>query len=106
MIPLLSQITIIGTGLIGGSLGLALKQARCASCIVGCDRPEVLARARELGAIDAAEPDPLKAIVDSQVIVLATPVMATMDLIVRLAPHLGDNTLLTDTGSTKAEILH
>jgi len=102
---LLQQITIIGTGLIGGSLGLALKSAGCVRRIVGYDRPEVLARAKQVAAIDIAEPDPLKAISGSQVVVLATPVMATMDLIVRLAPHIGDGTLLTDTGSTKAEIL-
>lgn len=105
MNALLKQITIIGTGLIGGSLGLALKRARCVSRVIGCDRPEVLQRALELHAVDAAEPDPLKAISGSQIVVLATPVMATMDLIVGLAPHLEENTLLTDTGSTKAEIL-
>ena len=104
-VPLLSQITIIGTGLIGGSLGLAIKRARCAGHIVGCDRPDVLRRALDLHAIDTTEPDPVKAIAGSQVVVLATPVMATMDLIVRLAPHFGEHTLITDTGSTKAEIL-
>jgi prephenate dehydrogenase len=105
MKPLISQITIVGTGLIGGSLGLALKQAGCVPRIIGCDRPEVLSRALELRAIDAAEPDLLKAISGSQIVVLATPVMAIMDLVVRLAPHIGEETLLTDTGSTKAEIL-
>lgn len=105
MNALLKQVTIIGTGLIGGALGLALKRAGCVSRVVGCDRPEVLKRAFELRAVDAAEPDPLKAIADSEVVVLATPVMATMDLVVRLAPHIAESTLLTDTGSTKAEIL-
>lgn len=105
MNPLLSQITIIGTGLIGGSLGLALKRAGCVSRVIGCDHPDVLQRALELRAIDAAASEPLEAISDSQIVVLATPVMAAMDLIVRLAPYLGESTLLTDTGSTKAEIL-
>ena len=105
MKPLISQITIVGTGLIGGSLGLALKRAKCVSRAVGCDRPEVLSRALELRAIDAGEPELLKAVSGSQIVVLATPVMAIMDLITRLAPHVGEGMLLTDTGSTKAEIL-
>ncbi len=102
---LLKQITIIGTGLIGGSLGLALKRERCVENIVGCDRPEVLAHALKLKAIDSADSDALKAIRGSEIVVLATPVMAIMDLIVRLAPQLENDALLTDTGSTKAEIL-
>jgi len=48
------QITIIGTGLIGGSFGLALKKRRFRGCIVGCDREPVLKRAQRLGVIDAA----------------------------------------------------
>ena len=49
------QITIIGTGLIGGSFGLALKNNQFAGTIVGCDRPAVLEKAREKCAIDKAE---------------------------------------------------
>jgi prephenate dehydrogenase len=105
MNALLSQITIIGTGLVGGSLGLALKRAQCVSRVVGCDRAKVLERALELGAIDRAEPDPLKAIAGSQVVVLAAPIMANMDLLMRVAPTLEAGVLLTDTGSTKSEIL-
>jgi prephenate dehydrogenase len=45
------QITIIGTGLIGGSLGLALRKSGFRGTIVGCDRPAVLARAKKVGAI-------------------------------------------------------
>ncbi len=53
------QITIIGTGLIGGSLGLALTQERkFAGRIVGCDREAMLEKARDRGAIDAGIADP------------------------------------------------
>jgi prephenate dehydrogenase len=99
------QITVIGTGLIGGSLGLALKKHRFAGRIIGCDRAPVLERARTKGAIDDGHTNPADAVRGSQVIVLAAPVGAILDLIARLGPALPPKTLLTDTGSTKAEIL-
>ncbi|HEU5400477.1 MAG TPA: prephenate dehydrogenase [Terriglobales bacterium] len=102
---MIRQVTIIGTGLIGGSLALALKQAGFAGRIVGCDRAEVLVRASERGAIDSAEPSADIAIRGSDVVVLATPVTSIIDHIERLGPSLPAGTLLTDTGSTKAEIV-
>jgi prephenate dehydrogenase len=102
---MVEQITIIGTGLIGGSLGLALKRAGFRGRIVGCDRAEVLARARELGAVDAGEVATEAAVLGSDVIVLATPVLAILDLMAKLAPVMPEDSLLTDTGSTKLEIV-
>ena len=102
---MIRQLSIIGTGLIGGSLGLALKQGGFAGRIVGCDRSEVLARARERGAIDFAESSAEVSIRGSDVVVLATPVTSIIDHIARLAPLLPPGALLTDTGSTKAEIV-
>jgi prephenate dehydrogenase len=99
------QITIIGTGLIGGSFGLALKKRRFRGRIVGCDREPVLKRAQKLSVIDEGESNPLRAVRGSQVIVLAIPVGAIIELIERLGPTLSPQTLLTDVGSTKAEIL-
>ena len=99
------QITIIGTGLIGGSFGLALKKRRFKGRIVGCDRDPVLKRAQKLGVIDEGDPNPLEAIRGSQIILLATPVGAIIELIESLGPTLSPKTLLTDVGSTKAEIL-
>jgi prephenate dehydrogenase len=99
------QITIIGTGLIGGSFGLALKKGRFAGRIVGCDRAPVLKRARDKGAIDDARTNPAEAVRGSQVVLLATPVRAILELIARLGPGLPPTTLITDVGSTKAEVL-
>jgi prephenate dehydrogenase len=99
------QITIIGTGLIGGSFGLALKKRRFAGRIVGCDRAPVLKQARDTGAIDSGHTDPVAAVRGSQVVLLAAPVGAIVELIGRLGPALPPKTLLTDAGSTKAEIL-
>jgi len=98
------QVTIVGTGLIGGSLGLALKKRRLAGRIVGCDRAPVLERARARGAIDAGAVNPADAVRGSDLVVLATPVLAILDHIERLGPSLPTRTLVTDVGSTKAEI--
>jgi prephenate dehydrogenase len=98
------QITIIGTGLIGGSFALALRKKKFAGRIVGCDREPVLKRAKTLGVIDAGVVEPTDAVRGSQLVVLATPVLAIVDLIGRLAPVLPANTLLTDVGSTKAAV--
>ena len=99
------QITIIGTGLIGGSLGLALRKKKFAARIVGCDREGTLERARRRGAIDTGTANPGDAVHGSQVVVLATPVLAILDLIERLGPGLPAKTLLTDVGSTKAAVV-
>src|ERR1700681_1848174 len=98
------QITIIGTGLIGGSLGLALRKNKFAGRIVGCDREGILERARMRGAIDDGTANPSDAVHGSQVVVLATPVLAIVDLIERLGPSLPAKTLLTDVGSTKTAV--
>jgi prephenate dehydrogenase len=98
------QITIVGTGLIGGSLGLALKKRKFTGRIVGCDRAPVLERAQEIGAIDTSATNPADAIHGSSVVVLATPVVAIIDLIERLGPALPAKTLLTDVGSTKSQV--
>src|SRR5262249_34447130 len=99
------QITIIGTGLIGGSVGLALKAAGYSGKINGCDRQTVLDRAGAMRAIDGGSEDPVEAIQGSDLIVLAAPVGAIIDLIERIGPLAPKDALITDTGSTKKEIL-
>ena len=99
------QVTIIGTGLIGGSLGLALKKRRLAGRIIGCDSAPVLERAQDCGAIDAGSTNPADAVRGSDLVVLATPVLPILDLMGRLGPALPPKTLVTDVGSTKAEVV-
>ncbi len=99
------QVTIIGTGLIGGSLGLALRKRHLVGRIVGCDRAPVLERARDCGAIEAGTTNPSDAVRGSDLVVLATPVIPILDLIDRLGPMLPSKTLVTDVGSTKAEVV-
>jgi prephenate dehydrogenase len=99
------QITIVGTGLIGGSLGLALRKKKFAGRIIGCDREGTLERARMRGAIDDGTANPADAVRGSQVVLLATPVLAIVDLIERLGPALPAKALLTDVGSTKTLVV-
>jgi len=98
------QVTIVGTGLIGGSLALGMKKRHLARRIIGCDRAPVLERARDLGAIDGGTINPADAVRGSDLVVLATPVIAILDLIERLGPAISPRTLVTDVGSTKFEI--
>jgi len=99
------QITIIGTGLIGGSLALALRKKKFAGRIIGCDRDATLEKARRHGVIDVGTSNPADAVRGSQLVVLATPVLAIVDLIDRIGPMLPARALLTDVGSTKAVIV-
>ncbi|MGA9206856.1 MAG: prephenate dehydrogenase [Terriglobales bacterium] len=100
----IQQITIVGTGLIGGSFALALRKRGFAGRIVGCDREPVLLQAKAAGVIDEGFADPLRAARESPVVLLATPVGGMLDLIERIGPMLAEGTLLTDVGSTKSEI--
>jgi prephenate dehydrogenase len=98
------QITIIGVGLIGGSFGLAARAAGFSGRLVGCDRPEVLERAQTRRAIDAGHVDLRAATRDSDLIVLATPVGAIIDILEQ-APLFPPGALITDVGSTKQAIV-
>jgi len=80
--PTFRQITIIGTGLIGGSFALAAKANGFRGKIVGCDRNPVLVKAKRIGAIDAAITDPIAACTSSDLVLLAIagPVIAGTSL--------------------------
>ena len=99
------QITIIGTGLIGGSFGLAVKTFGNGVRVVGCDRAHVLERARKMGVLDSGTEDPVEAIKGSDLIVLATPVGTIIDLIERIGPIAPPHVLITDVGSTKHDVV-
>ncbi len=101
----IQQITIIGTGLIGGSLARAIRVKGFHGRIVGCDEAPILARARKYKVIDAGDTSPQEAVLGSQVVVLATPVGSIIDLVRRLGGSLPAGCLLTDVGSTKLEIM-
>lgn len=98
------QLAIFGVGLIGGSLALALRRAGAVHRIVGVGRSAAgLARAVELGVIDAAAASVADAVRDADMVLLAAPVAHTPVLLEAIAPHLRAGTIVTDAGSTKAD---
>ncbi len=100
------QITIIGVGLIGGSVGLAVKTRGVARRVVGIDRsPDVLAKAQAVGAIDAGSPELLEGIRNANLVVVCTPVDTIAEVILAAAPHAKPGTLFTDASSTKQKIV-
>jgi len=104
------RFLIIGTGLIGGSIGLALKSLEGFSGeVLGWDaHASELTSALEMGAIDRAL-ESREAVLErdvADVYVLATPVLPILDWMERLAPVLSEGQLVTDVGSTKLEIVH
>ncbi len=101
----IQSIAILGTGLIGTSVGLALHAHGFPGSITGWDRaPEEAEIAREKGAIDTVATDPLAAARECDCILLATPVFGILEWIERLAPVLHPHQLVTDVGSTKRKI--
>jgi len=95
-------IAIIGTGLIGGSLALALKEKGAVSCIVGCSRNiETLNEAKGLGIIDEGFTDPADAVSGADIIVLCTPLSSYHNIITRCIPNLSPEVIITDVGSVK-----
>jgi cyclohexadieny/prephenate dehydrogenase len=100
------QITIVGVGLIGGSVGLAAKARGVARRVVGVGRdPRTLARAVELGAIDSFSTDLAGGVKDADLVVVCTPVDRIAEMILRAAPHCREGTIFTDGGSTKGGIV-
>ncbi len=102
----MKSVAIVGTGLIGASIGLALRARGFRGEIAGWDaNPAELAAAVALGAIDRALPSREAVLgTDADVVVLATPVLPILDWMERLAPVLKPSQLVTDVGSTKREI--
>jgi prephenate dehydrogenase len=102
---MIERIAILGTGLLGTSVGLALRAAGFHGSIVGWNRgAEGAEVALAMGAIDSIAADPAEAARQSQVVLLAVPIYATLDWMDKLARVLGPEHLVTDVGSTKAEI--
>ena len=102
-----TRITIIGLGLIGGSLGLALKRANLANLdLVGYARKtQVASRALELGAVDKTEEDLASAVNKAEVVIIATPIMAIKEILAKIADSLPPDCIVTDTASTKAQVM-
>jgi len=102
----LKKVVIFGVGLIGGSFALALRRANVVGEVVGFGRSQTtLEQARSLGIIDRIGVDLAAEVNDADLVLLATPVGQMAELMARIAPHLGTQTLVTDGGSTKSDVV-
>ncbi|MBT8588301.1 prephenate dehydrogenase/arogenate dehydrogenase family protein [Polynucleobacter paneuropaeus] len=98
-------VSIVGVGLIGASLGLALKQAGVVTKVLGVGRSQLnLEQALKIGAIDGAV-DLVDAAKQSDLIVLCVPVAQMRATFAAIEPHLASKTLITDAGSTKGDVI-
>jgi prephenate dehydrogenase len=102
---LIHRATILGTGLIGGSFALALRKYTSDIHITGWDRPEIIFEAQSRGAIDHAFSGELApALENADLVYIALPIGATVDLLPEVARLASPNTLITDACSTKVRI--
>ncbi len=100
------RLTIIGVGLIGGSLARALRRAFPGTEIIGCGRQlPSLRRALELGVIDRHETDPARAVEGADLVVIAVPVGAIESVFAAIDGHLAADAVVTDVGSTKGNVV-
>ena len=103
---LIRRVSILGTGLIGGSFALALRKYTTDMHISGWDRAEVVREAQSLGAIDAGFSGELApALEDADLIYIALPIGATLDLLPEVVRLAGPDALITDACSTKVRII-
>ncbi|GHO73094.1 prephenate dehydrogenase [Ktedonobacter sp. SOSP1-85] len=101
-----SRVAIVGLGLIGGSIGLALRRSKAAQEVAGYDLGKgVCQQARRVGAIDAAYESLEDTVRGADLVILATPVGAIRALLQALGPVLTPGTVITDVASTKAQVI-
>jgi len=101
-----NKIAIIGVGLIGASIALGARRAGLAGQIVGCDAdPAVAPETDRLGLVDSFTADPVEAVTDADLVIMAVPVGVLGDLAAAIIPAMKAGAVLTDTGSTKRSVI-
>src|SRR5512135_82606 len=104
--PLFKKLTILGVGLLGGSLGLAAREKKLAGRVIGYFRhPAKIAAAKKCGSIDEGTTDLRDAVQESDCVILCTPVCDIMDKLAALKRIASPELLITDVGSTKASVM-
>lgn len=104
--PKIHTLVIVGVGLIGGSFALDMKRAGQVQKVIGVGRSRGnLTRALELGVIDEASQDVTDACKQADLILLATPVGQMKNTLSAISPILSPHTIITDAGSTKADVV-
>ncbi|SDH36113.1 prephenate dehydrogenase [Propionivibrio dicarboxylicus] len=100
------KLVVFGVGLIGGSFSLALKAVGQVGEVVGFGRSlGSLSQAIDLGIIDRVGANPGAEVADADIVLIATPVAQMPDIMAKIAPYLGPETLVTDGGSTKSDVV-
>ena len=100
------KVCIVGLGLIGGSVGLAIKRSNISNQITGYARSNsTLERAIELGLVDKVEDNLKDAVNDCDLVILATPLSAFKKLVEEMSPFLKKDCIITDTGSAKLSVI-
>lgn len=100
------KVTIVGVGLVGGSLAMVIKEQRLASHIVGVGRGiQNLKDAAKRGIVDDYTTDLVEGVKGSNLVVLATPVCSIPGIIKEISQHLNKGTIITDVGSVKQGIV-
>ncbi|RPI52640.1 MAG: prephenate dehydrogenase/arogenate dehydrogenase family protein [Acidobacteria bacterium] len=102
--PIFQRVGIVGLGLIGGSIALAARQIWPDGLVIGVDRKDVLERAMVLHAIDVAADD-LVVLAEADLVILAAPIQRNLDILRELPDNVAGSAVVTDTGSTKREIV-
>lgn len=103
---MIKKISIIGLGLIGGSLGLAIKRSNLEYKIIGIDvNADNLNIALKRNAIDEGTKDLKTGVSDADIVFLATPINTMFDVARAIAPHLKNHAIVTDVGSCKVEVI-
>ncbi len=101
-----ARVCVIGSGLIGGSLALALKKAGAVGEVVGCGRnTATLQRALELGIVDHYSTDIAQAVQGADMVVLSVPMLAMREVLAQLEPVLQPGMIVTDVGSAKQSVI-
>jgi prephenate dehydrogenase len=95
------RIAVLGTGLIGGSFALAVRQVLPGIRIAGWDKPGVLERALELGVVDEVSPQLQEAVKGADLVYIALPVGLAIERLPEIARHVPSHALVTDACSTK-----
>src|SRR5204863_10139201 len=100
--PLFAKVSIVGLGLIGGSIALRARELWPSSLVIAVDQKDVLETAMRLGAIDVAADD-LVVLAEADLVVLAAPVRQNIELLEELDENVRQPAIITDTGSTKRD---
>lgn len=106
MEPLVDRLTIVGTGLIGGSFAIALRQSGAVRRLIGvdCDKDN-LAEALRLGVVDEGYTTVAEGVKGAEVVFVAVPVGSIASVVAQAAPYLSDGAVVTDGGSVKGEVV-